>query len=170
MEPDEPMDQPLRMREAARAIVVDPDQRVLLVRFEFPSGSRWALPGGGIEAGETPEDAVRRELIEEVGLHDATVGPHVWTREHVIPMFGGRWDGQREQVHLVHTHAFDPTPTLTWEQMNAEYVFELRWWTLDEIDAAPTDEHTKFVPGALATHLRALLTDGPPASPIDVGV
>ena len=54
----------LRIRPAARALVVDPDDRVLLVRFEFPAGTRWALPGGGIEPGETPEEAIRRELVD----------------------------------------------------------------------------------------------------------
>ena len=61
----------LRIRPAARAIVLDPDDRILLVRFEFPDGTFWATPGGGIEPGETPEEAVRRELAEEAGL---TVG------------------------------------------------------------------------------------------------
>lgn len=160
----------MRIRQAARAIVIDPQQRVLLVRFEFPSGTRWALPGGGIEPDETPEDAVRRELIEEVGLHDAAVGPHVWTREHIIPFVDGRWDGQREQIHLVHTLAFEPAPALTWAELNAEYVFELRWWTLDEIEHAHGSGEVRFVPAALGHHLRALVHDGPPAMPVDVGV
>ncbi len=160
----------MRIRQAARAVLVDPDRRVLLVRFEFPAGTRWALPGGGIEPGETPEEAIRRELIEEAGLHDAVVGPHVWTREHIIPFVGDRYDGQREQIHLVHCLAFDPTPTLTWEQMNAEFVFELRWWTLDEIETAHAAGGTHFVPAALGIHLRSLLHDGAPPLPIDVGV
>ena len=58
----------LRIREATRAVVLAPDRHVLLVRFEFPQASRWALPGGGIEPGETPVDALRRELAEEVGI------------------------------------------------------------------------------------------------------
>ena len=76
--PDEPDLRDLRIREAARALVLDPDDRVLLVRFEFPvTGTRWALPGGGLEPGETHVEALRRELVEEVGLHGAAIGPHV---------------------------------------------------------------------------------------------
>jgi 8-oxo-dGTP diphosphatase len=157
----------LRIREAARALIVDPDQRVLLVRFEFPtSGTRWALPGGGIEPGESPVDAIRRELIEEVGLHDPEIGPHIWTRTHVIPFIDGRWDGQREQIHLVRTARFDPAPALTPEQLQAEYVFELRWWTLAEIGASDV----AFVPGAFAEHLSRVLVGELPSSPIDVGI
>ena len=57
-------------------------------------------------------------------------------------------------------------PALSWEQLNAEYLFELRWWTPAELDEA---EET-FAPRRLPALLRELLRDGPPAEPIDVGV
>jgi 8-oxo-dGTP pyrophosphatase MutT (NUDIX family) len=156
----------LRIREAVRALVLDPDDRVLLVRFEFPNtGTRWALPGGGVEPGETDHDALRRELVEEAGLIDATIGPHIWDRVHVIPFIDGRWDGQRERIYLVRTGAFEPRPHLSWDQLRAEYVFELRWWLADEL---PHD--LAVSPRRLHRHLHTLLHDGPPNGPIDVGV
>jgi hypothetical protein len=91
----------------------------------------------------------------------------VWLRTHIIPFVNGEFDGQRDHVHLVRSAAFEPSPALTWAQLNAEFVFELRWWTLADIVGA-TEEH--FVPGALGEHLAALLADGPPATPVDVGV
>ena len=100
----------LRIRPAARAVILDPSDRILLVRFEFPTRIVWATPGGGIEPGETAEDALRRELEEEAGLTDFELGPLVWTRLHIIPFIGGKWDGQREQYHLVRTPAFEPQP------------------------------------------------------------
>ena len=63
------------MRRAARAMVLDPDDRVLLVEFTFPEVVVWATPGGGIADGETDEDALRRELVEEAGLETFDVGP-----------------------------------------------------------------------------------------------
>ncbi len=156
----------LRIRQAARALIVDPDDRVLLVRFEFPAGTRWALPGGGIEPGESPVEAVRRELVEEVGLHQADVGPHIWTRLHIIPFLNGQWDGQREQIHLVQSPRFEPSPAMTWEELNAEYVFELRWWSADEI----RDADAVFVPRALHEHLLPVLAGELPATPLDVDV
>lgn len=158
----------LRIREAVRALLLDPDERVLLVRFEFPvTGTRWALPGGGLERGETHVDALRRELVEEVGLHEADIGPHIWTRLHVIPFVDGRWDGQRERIHLVRTPRFEPVPVLSPAELAAEYVFELRWWTLDEITAA---SDVVFAPQSLAHHATHVTLHGAPETPVDIGV
>jgi 8-oxo-dGTP pyrophosphatase MutT (NUDIX family) len=156
----------LRIRPAARAILLDPDDRILLVRFAFPDSSFWATPGGGIEPGELAEEAVRRELLEETGLEPVEIGPVVWTRLHIVPFVGGQWDGQQELYHLVRGPAFTPEPRHTWEQLNAEFVFELRWWTTAELDEATET----FAPRRLPELIRDLLRDGPPAEPIDVGV
>ena len=151
-------------RGGPRALLLDTDRRVLLVRFEFPTATRWALPGGGLEPGEDHVDALRRELEEEVGLVDATIGPQIWHRLHIVPFLNGEYDGQRERIHLVECSAFDPEPRLTWEQMNAEFVHELRWWTIEEI--AASDAH--FVPRELARSCSTPARDGPPTEPIDV--
>ncbi len=157
----------LRLRPASRALIIDDDEQVLLVRFVFPSGIEvWALPGGGLEPDETVEQGLRRELHEELGLDDVEIGPHIWSREHVIPMITGH-DGQREDVHLVRMSHFDPVPTIGWERLRAEFVHEMRWWSTDEIQAA---SDVRFAPRRLLELVRAILRDGPPASPIDTGV
>ena len=91
----------LRIRQAVRALLITPDQHILLVRFEFPTRTVWSLPGGGIDPGETHLEALHRELIEEVGLHDPVVGAHVWNREHIIPHEDGLWDGQQARYYVV---------------------------------------------------------------------
>lgn len=156
----------LRMREAVRAVVLDPAGRILLVRFAFPDGVVWACPGGGVEPGETEEQAIRRELAEEAGLADVELGPIVWVREHVIPLFGGRWDGQRERYFLVPVPAFEPRPQLSVEELADEYVTGLRWWTASELrDAGDT-----FAPGRLPELVNGLRGGAWPAEPIDVGI
>jgi 8-oxo-dGTP diphosphatase len=162
-------ERPLRIRQAVRALVIDPANRVLLVRFEFPAATVWALPGGGIESGETPLAALHRELGEELGLVGAQIGPHVWTREHVVRFEhdepGELWDGQRDQIHLVRTAAFEPTPQFDTATLAAERLHEIRWWTLPEIHAA----QVLFAPRNLSHHLHHLVHHGPPSSPVHTG-
>lgn len=158
----------LRIREAVRAVLITPADDVLLVRFEFPRGTVWAFPGGGIEPDEDDHAALQRELGEEVGLAGAEVGPHVWSREHIIPHEDGRWDGQRDRFYLVPVPArFEPTPTLSWDQLRAERLHEIRWWSLADIE---TDRRTWFAPRRVGELLRSLVDVGPPRSPVDTGV
>jgi 8-oxo-dGTP pyrophosphatase MutT (NUDIX family) len=155
-----------RLRVATRAIVLDEDDRILLVRFSAPDREIWLTTGGGLEEGETDEQAVRRELLEEAGLADFDLGPLVWTRTVVQPLEGGRWDGQTERFYLVRTASFEPRPALSWEQLRIEGMTAIRWWTLDELEAA----ETLFAPRRLPLLLRELISNGPPPEPLDVGL
>ena len=60
-----------RFAVTAGAIVTDSRGRVLLLKHRFRPGSGWGLPGGFIEQGEQPGEALRRELREEIGLEVA---------------------------------------------------------------------------------------------------
>jgi ADP-ribose pyrophosphatase YjhB (NUDIX family) len=58
------------IRVGAYAIVTDETRRILLCRIApgYPASGLWTLPGGGVDHGEHPDDAVLRELHEETGL------------------------------------------------------------------------------------------------------
>lgn len=59
----------LRLRRAARIIVIDPEGRVLMFRYDVPGRAPfWVTAGGECEPGESFEDAARRELREETGI------------------------------------------------------------------------------------------------------
>jgi TDG/mug DNA glycosylase family protein len=150
-------------RHAVRALVLDRDDRVLLVEFRDRVGQVWwAAPGGGLHEGESTEDALRRELLEEAGLSDFDLGPEIWTREHVFAWMG-RILHQRERFRLVRVDEHEPAPTV---DLASELVAELRWWTLDELDAAMET----LAPARLPELVRRLLREGPPREPFDVGV
>ena len=74
----------------AYAFCVRSDGAVLLARIApgFPDAGSWTLPGGGVEFGEHPDDAVLRELREETGL-----------------------TGERGQVVAVYSHTYERSPT-----------------------------------------------------------
>ena len=57
-----------RFTVTAGAIIFNEDGKILLLKHTFRAGSGWGLPGGFLEAGEQPLDALRRELREELGL------------------------------------------------------------------------------------------------------
>jgi 8-oxo-dGTP diphosphatase len=57
-----------RFTVTAGAVVTDERGRVLLLNHVFRVGSGWGIPGGFMEKGEQPEEALRRELREEIGL------------------------------------------------------------------------------------------------------
>jgi 8-oxo-dGTP diphosphatase len=61
-----------RFTVSAGAVVVDEQGRVLLLKHVFRMGSGWGIPGGFLEKGEQPDEAIRRELREEVGLELAS--------------------------------------------------------------------------------------------------
>ncbi|MEU8935669.1 NUDIX domain-containing protein [Streptomyces sp. NPDC048409] len=79
-------------RRAARVLCLDAAHRLLLLRWRDPFDGSWLWepPGGGIEAGETPLVAARRELVEETGLDPAAV------RDRSVPVDRDvRWNGMR---------------------------------------------------------------------------
>ena len=57
-----------RFTVTAGAVVTNDEGRVLLLEHRFRAGAGWGIPGGFLEKGEQPEEALRRELREEVGL------------------------------------------------------------------------------------------------------
>lgn len=56
--------------KVAVAIIIDNQQRILVTQrpLDVPQGGCWEFPGGKLEANETPEQALIREIKEEVGI------------------------------------------------------------------------------------------------------
>jgi len=154
----------LPLREGVRAVVLDDDDRILLVHFQFPDWTLWATPGGGVEPGETLDVAIRRELHEEVGLVDVELGPIIWERTHVFSF--AEFSGQHEKFFLVRTSTKVIAPSFSTEELLAERLTAARWWSIQEIREA-SDE--LFAPRRLASLLETLLTQGVPRAIVDTG-
>lgn len=139
-------------RQAARAILMDASGRVLLIHFAMPRGDDiytfWATPGGGMEPGESAMAAVKRELLEELGLSPALHGP-VHTAVGIF-----EYDGMMvENTDTFFLGRCDVTPALRGATDNERAaLLALRWWTPEEIENTGEDVY----PRDLAEVLRRL--------------
>ena len=152
-------------RKSSRAILLTPQNEVLLIKIKNPTGtwSGWITPGGGIEPDESEEMALYRELNEELGLKELPSAKKVWTRFHRYSWNGKRIE-QEENFFLIQLPKFHASfKALETEMLDFQ---ELRWWRLEEL------MHTReeFAPRSFPARLEELIKMGVPAMPVDVGI
>ncbi|MFI2371489.1 NUDIX hydrolase [Streptomyces sp. NPDC018833] len=91
----------MSLRLAAYAVCIE-DGHVLLARHVPPKGgSNWTLPGGRVEHGEDPFDAVIREVAEETGC-DAAVERLLGVDSRMIPAAAARAGVEHQNVGIFY--------------------------------------------------------------------
>lgn len=153
-------------RPAARVVLLDRDGRIFLVNSEDPMDPRkppwWEIPGGGVDAGESSEDAARRELYEETGIEAVEMGPCIWV-QHVEFDFGGYHFDSRERIHVAWCDGGEYRPKHL-EALEAAAFMGARWWPLDELMAS----EVPVLPTRLREFLPPIVAGELPEEPIDI--
>ena len=121
-----------RFAVTAGAVISDDRGRVLLLKHRFRPGSGWGLPGGFIEKGEQPANAVRRELREEVGLE-----------VDELRVFAVRAFKEPKQIEIVFCcHARGDTEKKNYEIQRAG------WFELDQLPSALPEDQARLIRNA----------------------
>jgi 8-oxo-dGTP pyrophosphatase MutT (NUDIX family) len=145
-------------------LLLDPSDRLLLFRVDLRDRPLWITPGGGLEGGESFEQAARRELWEETGIR-SELGPCVWVRRHVFE-FQGVWLDEVERFFVVRLESSAEVSRASWLAHEHTFMTDHRWWQAAEI-ACSKDY---FAPKLMSQLLPPLLAGDYPSEPIDAGV
>ncbi|HEY1414447.1 MAG TPA: NUDIX domain-containing protein [Caulobacteraceae bacterium] len=146
----------MRERPTARVLLFDREGRILLMKGRLPSApdspGAWFTIGGGIEPGETLYEAAAREVAEETGFTDVRLGEIAWCGEVTL------LDRKQRPVLFKDTFilarcAGGEVSREAWQALEVEFVDDIRWWTLDDLEA--TSE--AVWPHDLAPRLRAIV-------------
>ncbi|NNU28691.1 NUDIX domain-containing protein [Isoptericola sediminis] len=148
-----PGDDGRRHRRAARVIVLDGAGRALLVRghdADDPTRSWWFTVGGGIDAGETEEQAALRELREEAGLElgPADLEGPVMTRAGLFHFFAETC--RQDEVFFVARVEDGHEPTdHGWTDVERDVLDEMRWLSADDLRAETREVFPRVLPDLL---------------------
>ena len=133
------------IRNAARAVILQDNNILLLRKDGYAQGERFALPGGGQDLGETLEQALYRECMEEIGTR-----VEICDLAYVADCFKPRDTQPGSTRHLVEFLFACKVPA-DYVPVNGhhpdKHQVEVVWARLDELAGMP------LYPGSLAPHL-----------------
>jgi len=142
----------LRLRRAARIIVLDPEARALMFRFDVPGRAPfWVTAGGECDPGESFAEAARRELLEETGIA-ADPGPEIARMTPEFVTVEGEPVQADERFFLVRV-AEARVDTSGHTALEKKVMTQHRWFTLEELE----NWHEALFPAELAAMIRSAI-------------
>jgi ADP-ribose pyrophosphatase YjhB (NUDIX family) len=138
----------MKIRNCSRALIVNKESKILLQRFEFSkiNGNKilWVTPGGGLKDNESYEDALERELYEELGIKIKIYETPVLILD--VPIYGEKETFISHEVYYLIGFRENMDISLNNMTNNEKNTFKgLKWWSKEELyclnpnDYAPGD-------------------------------
>ncbi|BBW96173.1 NUDIX hydrolase [Geobacillus icigianus] len=128
----------MKIRQCSRAVIINERNEILLQRFEFRDvvGNKvlWVTPGGGIEENETPAEALKRELYEELGIVVDLVGEPLFQLDVWID--GKQGPFVSREIYYKITIPSDTR--LSFENMTKDEKDawqQVKWWSKEELQS-----------------------------------
>jgi len=126
----------VEIRKSSRAIILNKKKQMFLFQYQFDyladDEAIWITPGGGLEVGESFDDALKRELYEELGIQLKQSYKQVYYRNPIYTLKNGNQVQSEERFYLIYlneeTFLYD-----SWTESEKKRMLKGKWWSVEEI-------------------------------------
>lgn len=156
-------------RKSSRAIVLNKQNQIFLFRYTFDFFAEktaiWITPGGALDEGENFEEALKRELFEELGIElsgsDST--PQIYYRTPLYELSNGETVRSEERFYLVRLDEKEFSYA-NWTESENKRMTAGKWWSVEEI----RQSKEKFFSNDVVEILERLSKGEIPKEPIEI--